>query len=55
MDDHIPEVKNYKLSELVVDLIEFAARFLVLGGRLVYWIPVIRTEYVEYNKYDPDT
>jgi tRNA (guanine10-N2)-methyltransferase len=46
---HYPEQKAYKLSDMFVDLLGFAARFLVLGGRLVYWIPVIKSEYVVYD------
>ena len=40
----MPEVQTYKLSDLFFDLVKFAARFLVVGGRLVYWMPVILTE-----------
>ena len=41
---YIPAVCSYHLSELFADLLDFAAQFLVLGGRLVYWLPVIRNE-----------
>lgn len=43
-DGHFPEIKAYKLSELYFDLLQFAAKFLVVGGRLVYWLPVVKTE-----------
>lgn len=44
VESHIPEVQTYKLSDLFMDLVGFAAQFLVLGGRLVYWMPVIKTD-----------
>lgn len=44
LEKHYPEVKNYKASELFMDLVQFAARFLAMGGRLVYWLPVVITE-----------
>lgn len=34
------------MSEVLSDLLEFAARFLVLGGRLVYWLPTVVDECV---------
>ena len=43
-EDHIPAVCSYKLSDVFADLLEFAARFLVVGGRLVYWLPFVRRE-----------
>jgi tRNA G10 N-methylase Trm11 len=44
VESYIPAVCSYHLSDLLTDLLDFAARFLVLGGRLVYWLPVIRDE-----------
>ncbi|KAL0481220.1 TRMT11 [Acrasis kona] len=35
--DHIPSRIAYEPEELMADLMEFAARSLVVGGRLVYW------------------
>src|SRR2546423_3750350 len=32
----------YELSEVLDDLMEFSAKHLRLGGRLVFWLPVIR-------------
>lgn len=32
---------------MFLDLINFAAETLVLGGRLVYWLPVYTPEYTE--------
>jgi tRNA (guanine10-N2)-methyltransferase len=47
VESYIPAVCSYHLSDLLTDLLDFAARFLVLGGRLVYWLPVIRDEFSE--------
>ena len=44
VEDHIPAVRSYKLSDVFTDLLEFAARFLVVGGRLVYWLPQVSTQ-----------
>lgn len=44
VENYIPAVCSYHLSDLFSDLLDFAAQFLVLGGRLVYWLPVIRDE-----------
>ncbi|KAK2140917.1 hypothetical protein LSH36_1205g00103 [Paralvinella palmiformis] len=46
---HIPSKVTYDLSQILLDLLNFAAKFLVLGGRLVYWLPVYREDYVEDN------
>ena len=37
--DHIPATEVYDVQELMFDLLEFAAKALVMGGRLVYWYP----------------
>ncbi|XP_062520857.1 tRNA (guanine(10)-N2)-methyltransferase homolog isoform X2 [Corticium candelabrum] len=44
-DGHIPSRKLYPLSEVLSDLLLFAAHCLVLHGRLVYWLPVYRADY----------
>jgi tRNA G10 N-methylase Trm11 len=36
---------EYSLDRILADLLEFAAQQLALGGRLVYWLPVIRHNY----------
>ena len=36
---------QYALSEQFLELLNFAARVLVIGGRLVYWLPVMRGLY----------
>ena len=35
------------MSEMFIDLLNFASDHLSYGGRLVFWIPVIREEYSE--------
>ncbi|KAI9597134.1 hypothetical protein BDF19DRAFT_470971 [Syncephalis fuscata] len=44
-EDHYPPTRPYEMDDVVKDLHEFAARYLVLGGRLVYWLPTITDEY----------
>lgn len=34
-----PKVVPYELDEVLIDLLTFAARFLKVGGRLVFWMP----------------
>ncbi|KAL1534303.1 tRNA (guanine(10)-N(2))-methyltransferase [Salvia divinorum] len=41
---HIPSTAPYSLVECVHDLLDLAARMLVMGGRLVYFYPVLRDE-----------
>ncbi|XP_021713615.1 tRNA (guanine(10)-N2)-methyltransferase homolog [Chenopodium quinoa] len=41
---HIPSTAAYSLVECVHDLLDLAARMLVMGGRLVYFYPVLREE-----------
>ncbi|KAK8316847.1 hypothetical protein V6Z12_A13G070600 [Gossypium hirsutum] len=42
--DHIPSTAPYSLAECVHDLLDLAARMLVIGGRLVFFYPVSREE-----------
>ncbi|XP_064382408.1 tRNA (guanine(10)-N2)-methyltransferase homolog [Halichondria panicea] len=44
-EGHIPAVRTYNLSDVYSDLVHFAARFLVMGGRLVYWVPGVKAEF----------
>ncbi|KAF4517753.1 hypothetical protein B566_EDAN002958 [Ephemera danica] len=37
---HIPSKVEYNLQHLLQDLLDFAARYLVVGGRLVFWLPI---------------
>lgn len=41
---HIPSTAPYCLSECVHDLLDIAGRMLVMGGRLVYFYPVLRED-----------
>ncbi|XP_031473689.1 uncharacterized protein LOC116246123 [Nymphaea colorata] len=42
--DHIPSTAPYSLAECVHDLLDLAAQKLVMGGRLVFFYPVVREE-----------
>ncbi|KAK9710397.1 hypothetical protein K7432_008433 [Basidiobolus ranarum] len=44
-EDYYPPTVPYEMSEVLQDLLEFAARFLNPGGRLVYWLPTVAEEY----------
>ncbi|XP_060175856.1 uncharacterized protein LOC132606399 [Lycium barbarum] len=41
---HIPSTAPYSLVECVHDLLDLAAKMLVMGGRLVYFYPVLRDD-----------
>ncbi|RKP07173.1 hypothetical protein THASP1DRAFT_17456 [Thamnocephalis sphaerospora] len=44
-EDYYPPTRPYEMADVVEDLHAFAAQHLVLGGRLVYWLPTIVDEY----------
>ncbi|XP_067009010.2 tRNA (guanine(10)-N2)-methyltransferase homolog isoform X2 [Anabrus simplex] len=44
---HIPSKVEYGLQQIYFDLLQFSASHLKLGGRLVCWIPVVRSDYDE--------
>ncbi|XP_066926042.1 tRNA (guanine(10)-N2)-methyltransferase homolog [Clytia hemisphaerica] len=46
-DEHIPAKKLHTLSKIILDLLAFALQYLVVGGRLVYWLPVYKPTYSE--------
>uniref|UniRef100_A0A4W5LCK6 tRNA (guanine(10)-N(2))-methyltransferase TRMT11 n=1 Tax=Hucho hucho TaxID=62062 RepID=A0A4W5LCK6_9TELE len=46
-DYHVPVSMAYHLSDIFTDLLNFSAHHLVIGGRLVYWLPIYRPEYCE--------
>ncbi|KAG5229249.1 tRNA (guanine(10)-N2)-methyltransferase [Salix suchowensis] len=48
---HIPSTAPYSLAECVHDLLDLAARMLVMGGRLVYFYPVLRENDVVENHF----
>ena len=43
-ESHVPASVAYHLSDIFSDLLNFSARHLVMGGRLVYWLPIYRPE-----------
>ncbi|OAD75428.1 hypothetical protein PHYBLDRAFT_132663, partial [Phycomyces blakesleeanus NRRL 1555(-)] len=43
--DYYPPTKPYEMSEVLIDLLNFAAEHLRVGGRLVYWLPTVVDEY----------
>ena len=45
---HIPGTVAYGIADVMMDLLNFAAKFLRVGGRLVYWLPTTR----EYREED---
>jgi len=49
LQNHIPSRKEYNLQELCTDLLRYSAVQLVLGGRLVYWLPVYNSDFVDSN------
>ncbi|KAL7754450.1 hypothetical protein RI367_000431 [Sorochytrium milnesiophthora] len=42
-----PQTVPYELDAVMADLTDFAARYLVVGGRLVYWLPTVKSEYAD--------
>ncbi|XP_059429974.1 uncharacterized protein LOC132163628 [Corylus avellana] len=42
--DHIPSTASYCLAECVHDLLDLAAKMLRMGGRLVFFYPVLRDD-----------
>eukprot|EP00012_Vannella_robusta_P006073 CAMPEP_0206200604 /NCGR_PEP_ID=MMETSP0166-20121206/10982_1 /ASSEMBLY_ACC=CAM_ASM_000260 /TAXON_ID=95228 /ORGANISM="Vannella robusta, Strain DIVA3 518/3/11/1/6" /LENGTH=192 /DNA_ID=CAMNT_0053618981 /DNA_START=209 /DNA_END=783 /DNA_ORIENTATION=- len=48
LEPHIPQCIPYAMEDVLVDLVQFAAKTLLVGGRLVYWLPTT----VEYKESD---
>lgn len=44
---HYPSTSSYSTSQMYRDLLIFAAKHLLLGGRLVCWFPVTKDDYSE--------
>ena len=40
-----PTMEVYEMPMIIADLISFAAKYLVVGGRLVFWLPTFVDEY----------
>ncbi|XP_057974054.1 uncharacterized protein LOC131161991 [Malania oleifera] len=49
--DHIPSTAAYSLAECIHDLLELATRMLVMGGRLVFFYPVLRDNDLTDNRF----
>lgn len=47
--DHIAQTKPYEVADVMADLLDMAARTLLLGGRLVYVIPSFSTDFSVEN------
>ncbi|KAJ1922920.1 hypothetical protein LPJ71_001034 [Coemansia sp. S17] len=43
--DYLPPTVPYEMSDVIGDLLGLAAEKLVVGGRLVYWLPTVAGEY----------
>lgn len=46
--EHLPEKVSYTFLSMLSDLLNFSARNLLVGGRLVFWLPVIRQVYLPH-------
>ena len=44
---HFPSSSRYSIKRMYDDLLNFSAKHLKLGGRLVCWFPVVRNDYNE--------
>eukprot|EP01122_Echinamoeba_exundans_P004063 TRINITY_DN1409_c0_g1_i3.p1 TRINITY_DN1409_c0_g1~~TRINITY_DN1409_c0_g1_i3.p1 ORF type:complete len:332 (-),score=51.74 TRINITY_DN1409_c0_g1_i3:40-1035(-) len=42
---HVTQTVAYSVPDVLSDLLDFAARNLVVGGRLVYWLPTLNEQY----------
>ncbi|EAT44751.1 AAEL003922-PA [Aedes aegypti] len=42
---HYPSTSPYQFDQLYRDLMNFSARYLKLGGRLVCWFPILRKDF----------
>ncbi|KAJ8331343.1 hypothetical protein QVD99_001628 [Batrachochytrium dendrobatidis] len=40
-----PSTEVYEMEDVIVDLVAFAAAYLVPGGRLVFWLPTLNEQY----------
>lgn len=47
--DYIPAKKAYELSNLLEDLLNFAAERLPVGGRLAFWMPTANDDFEVHN------
>ena len=49
LSSHFPMKLQYGLGDIYKDLLNFAAEKLVMNGRLVFWIPIIRLDTEELS------
>lgn len=42
---HYPSTSNYSIKSMYYDLLTYSSKHLRLGGRLVCWFPIVRTEF----------
>ncbi|KAG6462317.1 hypothetical protein O3G_MSEX013187 [Manduca sexta] len=47
LSNHIPSKVEYHIQHIYSDLLNFAAKYLEVDGRLVCWYPLVREEYHE--------
>eukprot|EP00835_Amoeboradix_gromovi_P001109 NODE_44_length_28780_cov_0.148496.p6 type:complete len:412 gc:universal NODE_44_length_28780_cov_0.148496:23823-22588(-) len=47
--DNFPDTEMYGLDEIVHDLLDFAANHLKIGGRLIYWLPLLHEDGKKSN------
>ncbi|KAJ2149605.1 hypothetical protein IWW43_004177 [Coemansia sp. RSA 1935] len=47
--DYYPPTEPYEMSFVIRDLLHLAAEKLVVGGRLVYWLPTVAGEYTPHD------
>ncbi|KAJ1562578.1 hypothetical protein HK096_007529, partial [Nowakowskiella sp. JEL0078] len=40
-----PQTIPYEMHQVLLDLLNFSAVYLIPGGRLVYWLPTVTDEY----------
>lgn len=46
---HYPQKIEYRMEQLFIDLIDFAAKKLKIGGRLTFWLPVSLSEINDHE------
>lgn len=44
---HFPSKIEYRLNEIIKDLMRFSSKQLKLKGRLLFWVPIFRQDYNE--------
>ena len=52
--DHRPETVEYQADEVLLDLLELAANSLVMGGRLVFFLPTVHGKSHDGEESNPE-